>query len=204
MFTTTTKGYSLVETMVAISVLLIAMVGPMTIAAKSILTSRYIEETTTALFLAQEGIEAVVWARNEETLFKLLQINDDPNRTPASQTWEWVGDSRYGECFSSNGGCNVTFNNDNPNEDPFYDVNEIYDCSTLSNCGLSVTDVTTARGKYVHDAGGDADFYRVIEFDNDTANNQLTVNVEVFWNSDIFETQRSVVLQTVLFDIYGE
>jgi len=63
-----TKGYSLIEVLVAISILLIALVGPMTIAAKGIQSSIFVREQTIAISLAQEGIEAFIAARNDAAL----------------------------------------------------------------------------------------------------------------------------------------
>jgi prepilin-type N-terminal cleavage/methylation domain-containing protein len=53
------KGFTLVETLVAISILLIAIAGPLTIAAKGLSTSFYARDQVTAFYLAQEGIEYI-------------------------------------------------------------------------------------------------------------------------------------------------
>lgn len=53
------EGLTLVETLVAISILLIAVVGPMTIYSKSISNTRYAGDKITAYYLAQEGIEFI-------------------------------------------------------------------------------------------------------------------------------------------------
>ena len=66
--TTKERGYSLVEVLVAISVLLIALVGPMTIAQSGLKRSAQSKDNTMAVFLAQEGIEAVVKIREEDAL----------------------------------------------------------------------------------------------------------------------------------------
>ena len=50
------KGLTLVETLVAISVLLMAVVGPMVIYSKSITNTRYAGDQITAYYLAQEGM----------------------------------------------------------------------------------------------------------------------------------------------------
>lgn len=51
------KGLTLVETLVAISILLVAVVGPMTIYARSITDARYAGDRITASYLAQEAVE---------------------------------------------------------------------------------------------------------------------------------------------------
>lgn len=61
-------GYSLVEVLVAITVLLIALVGPLTIAHTGLKRSVESKDTTLGVFLAQEGIEAVVKLREDDAL----------------------------------------------------------------------------------------------------------------------------------------
>ena len=73
-FTPTTR-LLLVETLVAITVLLTALIGPMTIAISSIRTAYYVEEETTALYLAQEGVEVVQAYRNSHLIESLSNGN---------------------------------------------------------------------------------------------------------------------------------
>ncbi len=54
-----TKGFSLIETIVAIVVLTLAVVGPMTLSAQSIRASRDARLELTATHLAEEGMEVV-------------------------------------------------------------------------------------------------------------------------------------------------
>lgn len=51
------KGFTLVETMVAVTVLTIAVAGPMTAASRSLVAASIAKEQLTASYLAQEGIE---------------------------------------------------------------------------------------------------------------------------------------------------
>jgi type II secretory pathway pseudopilin PulG len=116
-------GFTLVETLVAITVLLVAIVGPMTIAAQGLQASFFAREETTAVYLAQEGIEAVERARDNGALDAIYGIGltawglcqngllpastTDPyadQKTPNGKnytdkdvcsidTWSWYGDS---------------------------------------------------------------------------------------------------------------
>ena len=60
------SGLTLIETLVAISILLMAVVGPMTIYSNSISSARYSGNKTIAYYLAQEGIELVKYKINTE------------------------------------------------------------------------------------------------------------------------------------------
>lgn len=62
------NGFTLVETLVAIGVLLLAIIGPMTVAQKGIQNAQYASEQITAVFLAQEEIERIREARDNKAL----------------------------------------------------------------------------------------------------------------------------------------
>lgn len=53
------NGFTLVETLVAISVLLISVVAPMTLAQQGIRSARIAQEQTTASYLAQDALEYI-------------------------------------------------------------------------------------------------------------------------------------------------
>lgn len=52
-------GFTLVETLAAISLLSVAIVAPMTLASRSLAASYYAKDQVTAYYLAQEAIEGV-------------------------------------------------------------------------------------------------------------------------------------------------
>jgi type II secretory pathway pseudopilin PulG len=58
------KGFTIIETLVAITILMISIVGPLTIAQKSLNASIYAKDQVIASFLAQEQIELVKFERN--------------------------------------------------------------------------------------------------------------------------------------------
>jgi prepilin-type N-terminal cleavage/methylation domain-containing protein len=65
------KGFTILETLVAITIILIAITGPLDIIAHSLKASYYSRDEVTAFYLAQEAIE---YARNEKNNNEL-----DPN-----------------------------------------------------------------------------------------------------------------------------
>ncbi len=62
------KGFTLVETLVAITVLLVAITGPMTLATDSLVATRIARERLSATFLAQEAIEYIRYERGNNFL----------------------------------------------------------------------------------------------------------------------------------------
>lgn len=67
-FTVRSRGFTLVETLVAISLLTLAIVAPITLTAQSLTTSYYARDQITAYYLAQEGIEVVRSVRDSNVL----------------------------------------------------------------------------------------------------------------------------------------
>ena len=61
-------GFTLVETLVAISILALAIVAPMTLTTQSLTSAYYARDQMTAFHLAQEAIESVRAARDENIL----------------------------------------------------------------------------------------------------------------------------------------
>lgn len=66
------RGFTLIETFVAISILTISIVAPMTLAAKSLSISYYVRDEVTASYLAQEAIETIRNVRDSNILNDLL------------------------------------------------------------------------------------------------------------------------------------
>ncbi len=81
-------GFTLVETLIAISVLLISIAGPLTVASRSLVASRYSRDQIVAFYLSQEAVE-------------LIRNKRDNNAISGSM---WTTD--LSSCFSSNG-CKV-------------------------------------------------------------------------------------------------
>ena len=189
---TKTNGYSLVEVLVAIAILLLALVGPMTIAAKGIQSASYVSEQTVAIFLAQEGLEAFTAARNDATI-AAFAIPD------LSQSWDWASDGTIdASCFTANG-CNLEYTNTTP-------MNTIVGCGVGgAGCELYFDDTNpNDRARYSLDSGNTATSYtRVIKVTSIQGGKGLQVESTVYWNTRLFSSQeQSVTLTSSLFSIY--
>lgn len=62
------RGFTLIETLVAISVLLVSLAGPLSIASSALRGAVYARDQVTAFYLAQEAIEYVRAVRDENLL----------------------------------------------------------------------------------------------------------------------------------------
>jgi prepilin-type N-terminal cleavage/methylation domain-containing protein len=85
------KGFTLVETLVAISILMLAILGPLSIASAGLRNSLYARDQITAFYLAQEGIEYVRYERDDT----YLQGADD-----GSDPYGWLGEDLVNKCFT--------------------------------------------------------------------------------------------------------
>jgi len=184
---TTQSGYSLVEVLVAISILLLATVGPMTIAARSLQFAEFSSQQNTAYFLAQEGIEAVFKVREEAGIAALAS---DPFGDP----WQWLG-SEFSDCEDANG-CGLDWRNEN-------------DFVQIPNCGSNGTgcqiyyDDTASRARYSHDNGGEPTPYTRTVYLQDAGTNLVRARSVVRWNMHPSGEPRAVVLETYLHNIYN-
>jgi prepilin-type N-terminal cleavage/methylation domain-containing protein len=83
----TSHGFTLVETLVAIAVLLLIIIGPISAAQKGIQQAYYANEQASAVFLAQEAIEGVRERRDD----RALQAWNSPSSMLDTSAWSTAG-----------------------------------------------------------------------------------------------------------------
>lgn len=108
------KGMTLIETLVAITILSVAIVAPMSLTMQSLASAYYARDQIVASNLAQEAIESVRAARDSNIL--RLALNDpDPTCTPTTLLCgfptigidgvDFIIDTRTNEMTPCNGTC---------------------------------------------------------------------------------------------------
>jgi prepilin-type N-terminal cleavage/methylation domain-containing protein len=179
------RGFTLVETLVAISVLMVAVASPLTIAQKSLSSATYAKDQTIAFFLAQDAVEYLKYIRLGESSAWPEKVLDctiaDPAGKPDEQlpwcrldsTLEYNDDASTALC--SSGSCRLSFNENT----------KIYAYESGPNIEAS----RFSRRFYVSPAV------------NDSEGNPIayTVTVDVSWRSGSF-AERSIRVRDILYN----
>jgi prepilin-type N-terminal cleavage/methylation domain-containing protein len=168
------NGFTLVETLVAISILLVIIIGPMTIAQKGIQNAQFAREQLTAVFLAQEAIEGVRELRDNDAI---VSYEDGSIADPGTQVWR--SDIPSG-CIDAS--C-------------AYDNGQVRTCGVSNGCVLKED-----SGEYSHQGtGSDSIFTREVVVGSQSSGG-VPVTVTVTWAGKV--RPGSVVLQTWIYDHY--
>ncbi len=196
------KGYSLVEVLVAITILMVAIAGPLTIAAKSLQSSHFAKDQVLAYYLAQEGIEAFTAMRNEQIIRGVKGTGGDT----LADVWSWVADPDLDSCFlndpftfAADGdvGCNIDFH-----DETIADSNSVASCADINDCTLELDPASDSRVIYELNSGAtDNRFTRVIAVEH-MSNRELQITSTVSWQASLFGDVESVELVTYLYKLY--
>ena len=188
------SGFSLVETLVAITILLIVIIGPMTISSSAAKSTSFASEQVTAFFLAQEGAELMEKARNDLLLQNFAGSNADPWADFRSTASGGV----YRFCYVTvvANGCNFSINQNGTLTNPT-------SCAGQNDCVVNLdAENGSLRSKFTPGTSGSATIYsRNIRLQAVSAN-EISVTSVVTWRSGFSRENQQVVVQTSLFNIY--
>lgn len=185
------SGFSLVETLVAISILLIVIVGPMALSMQAAKSSTFATEQIQAFFLAQEGLELAQKARDDI----MLDYTNFGGATanPWSQFTNVTG--VYGDCFAASG-CGLEWDATAAGE-----LETPAACSTIANCRLYLD--STGRSFFTHSASASITPYtRRIYFSDAVAGREIKVTSVVTWRTGSIVAEQRVSTETYLYNIY--
>jgi len=186
------EGFSLVETLVAITILLIVIVGPMTLSTSTARSTSFSNEQVVAFFLAQEGAEIAQMVRDNFLL----------SNSPDFQTgWDTFssdsgGSSMYA-CFQKEG-CRLELNTDSTGS-----IKTRTLCSG-ENCLLYIDEVSHRRAKYTSGASSnDTAYTRAVKFEQTSNPDEIKVISTVSWRTGNQRQSQTVSIETHLFNVYG-
>ncbi len=187
-------GFSIIEAMVAITVLLIAFAGPLSIVGHSLQTALLAQENITAFFLAQEGIELVLERRDSAVLEKITQS------TNPADYWKWWPS----ECYDTPCGLDAT------GSTPKKCVNNT-DCVLHEHSGIDIpkwrlsssgsSTTTPYTRKITINMCKDDDAH--VASDNMCKDDYAHVASEVSWKIKFLNKDKSFTAETYIYNIYG-
>lgn len=186
---THSNGFSLVEVLVAITLLLIALVGPMTFFARSSQSAEVANDRVIATFLAQEGTELIQKLRDDKVLEAFAQLEQGQN--PGNPWGDFIDE--VDDCIADK--CGTELENDG--------VVTIRDCADIDNCQLNLVTEGGLRARYTHDSSGEETAYiRWLELSG--SGQEMTVVSIVEWRNTALQQPQRVEVRTALFDIYHD
>jgi len=195
------RGFSLVETLVAVSILLIVIVGPMSITSRTAKSATFASEQVQAFFLAQEGVELVQKARDDLVLGHFLPSG---HADYVSNPWSDFGPTGvYVDCYDSDEGCGLEWSATNDGE-----FATVVDCGVTAstNCLLYKDTSSPGRSRFTYDDDSGTNdptlFTRRIYL---TANGTSDVKVvsEVTWRTGSIVANQKVSVDTYLYNVYA-
>jgi prepilin-type N-terminal cleavage/methylation domain-containing protein len=184
-------GFSLIETLVAISVLLIVVAGPMTLSMRAAKSSSFASEQVQAYFLAQEGIELAQKVRDDLLLKNFLPAGPGYVSNPWSRFTDTTNGA-YSVCYQSTG-CGLYWMDSAMNV-------ATTSCSTASNCLMHRKSSGETHFTHVSTGNTPTLYTRNIRFINDAPG--VRVISEVTWRTGSLLASQRVQVETYLYNIY--
>ena len=180
------KGFTLIETMVAITILITAVVGPMQIASKALFSSFYARDQITAYYLAQEGIEYVRHVRDSYYLTSTVPSD-----------WPSTANNNFSDCISdqiTSFGCRVDVYNQ-----------QIKKYTSLSDISSNPLNYNTVSGMYSYQSTSNdkpSKYTRVLTISPNPSTNpdSLLVTSTISWTGNYLSGgTKSFTIKEVLY-----
>ena len=194
-------GFSFVETLVAITILLIVIIGPLTISSNTAKSTSFSSEQVVAFFLAEEGAEIAQKVRDDLLLRNQLDVSDG---NYVAEPWGVFTDTSgtFSACYISENenGCALEYSNgNNPALEP------VTTC-TAGGCPLYYDETDGERTRYTKDSvGNDETIYtRTLYFETAGLVDQVKVTSKVTWFTTGQRKAEEVHVETYLFNVYGD
>ncbi len=193
------KGFSLVEVLVAVTILLLVVTGPMTIRTRTTQSTTCATEQATALCLAQEGLELVQMWRDREVL-QAFRAEYPGGGTDVNAMTDF--DTYLANCLGSNV-CGLYIGSAASPGISQVSCNGV----NITNCKLYThTSASTIRPVYTHvSTGSSTPYTRTVNITRIPATGQVReyrVSSVVMWRSGSLVSDQRVELVTYIENVY--
>jgi len=183
------SGFTLIETLVAVTVLTVAVAAPLSLAAQSLLAAFNARDQVTAFHLAQEAIETVR-AQRDHNLLEIVKTgnNIDWLSGLSVETRDLNGDIETEKPFKVDAIATNTGNN-------------FIDCSGTLGTSCEYLLFNKTVGLYGHETGDASRFRRFVRITEVAGTNkeEVIVRAEVQWRTGRLGGVRSVVIEENIF-----
>jgi prepilin-type N-terminal cleavage/methylation domain-containing protein len=171
------KGFTLIETLIAVFVLVLAITGPLVYATNNLRSSFDSRDQITAFYLAQDVLEYIKNKRDDNVVLDGLREN-------------WL--TGFSLCQSSNG-CTI---------DTMLDI--VRSCPNSDGCSISRPLKIYQQNNldvYGIDPGSTKSrFWRKIEINDVVSSEEVSVTITVGWSSSLNATEKKIVVKEHIFN----
>jgi prepilin-type N-terminal cleavage/methylation domain-containing protein len=196
------QGFSLIETLVAITILMLVIVAPMTITSQTAKSSSFSSEQVSAFFLAQEGVELVQKARDDLQVRHFLDVGDSNYLATPWAIFKNDTSGPLAGCFTNPCGIEIEDHQTNSTNDIANSVS----CSAanIGNCKLYRT-TSNQRSRFTHVASGNEEtpYTRTITLERIGTGDEVKITSRVTWRTGTLKDDQVVEVQGRVFNIYG-
>lgn len=186
----TNRGFTVLETLVAVFILVLAITGPMVFAQSGLRTAFLARDQITAFFLAQDAIETIKNVRDDNALKGNDWLSRITDECSANQSCLISVETLYDDFGDLDG---------DGDSDGIGDV-RIEKCPNELSCPVLEND-SIGRFGYTLSGDGitDSRFTRNV-FVREIASGELQIVVEVKWTSNVRVDESRIVVQENIYD----
>lgn len=183
----TKKGFTLIETLVSIFLLLLAITGPLTFAQSSLQNAFYARDQIIAFYLAQDAIETIKHMRDNHAL-----------KQEAGRWLHGLDKCEPGSANGLNQGslkiCRIDTSNDKP---------KMLACSNPDSCGTLY--YNDADKTYTHTSGGNtkSKYSRVVYITELVEDREAQVIVKMVWTPTVLGPREIIVQENIYNQLHS-
>jgi type II secretory pathway pseudopilin PulG len=183
----TKTGFTILETLVAITILLLSITGPLVFSQNGLRASFVSRDQITAFYLAQDAIEYVKWIRNNN----LLKINDEVAGT------QWL--DGLNDC--KNNGCTIDTVSQNIHSCNPSDKDGCIDFDDNSYVPLTYDIALDDEKIYGYNRSENSIFARHILINETVQDQEAEVTVTIRWKTHETLGERQIVVKENIFNV---